>query len=76
MRLPTWHQEPEIDGAARIGRNEDGSLDEVVVHNVASFHIEQMNARDWWIGLELADGRRITLAIWSKARVHVRADAD
>ena len=34
----------------RIGRNKDGSLDEIVVQNV-DVHIEQMGNGHWWMGI-------------------------
>lgn len=32
-----------------------GDIDEIVVHNV-TVHIEQMDDRCWWIGIDLPDG--------------------
>lgn len=69
-------QEPTVEGAERVKRNQDGSLDELVVRQVETFHIEQMDRESWWIGLSLADGRSIRIDIWSKAAVYVRADTE
>lgn len=35
------------------GRDE---IDEVVLHNAATVHIEQMDDSCWWIGVTLTDG--------------------
>jgi len=35
-----------------------GEFDEMFLHN-ASVHIERMNTRAFWIGIETADGRNI-----------------
>ena len=32
-----------------------GDIDEIVLHN-ATVHVEQMDSRCWWIGIELVDG--------------------
>lgn len=34
----------------------DHDIDEIVVHDIATLHIEQMDDRCWWIGMTLADG--------------------
>lgn len=41
-------------------RGEDGTggdIDEIVMQDVATVHIEQMHARDWWIALYKDDDR-------------------
>lgn len=35
-------------------RGED--IDEIVFHDVATVHVEQMDDRCWWIGITLPDG--------------------
>jgi hypothetical protein len=34
----------------------DVDIDEIVLTDVASVHVEQMNDRCWWIGITLEDG--------------------
>lgn len=34
-----------------------GDIDEVVLHDVVTVHIEQMDTRCWWIGIYLGDDR-------------------
>jgi hypothetical protein len=34
----------------------DGDIDEIVLTDVATVHVEQMGDRCWWIGITLADG--------------------
>lgn len=41
----------------RIRENEDGTLDEFVSTNVESVHFEAMNTNQWWVGVQLDDGR-------------------
>jgi len=41
----------------RILWNERGvEIDEVVIHNATTVHIEQMGDECWWIGITLPDG--------------------
>ena len=51
----------------RIGRNEDGSLDEVVISGV-DVHIEQMGKKFWWIGIYKGD-KRMAIDAYSKKAV-------
>lgn len=47
-----------------VWRNDDhGELDDIAVPRVECFRMERMGARQWWIGLSLADGRLIHLDI-------------
>jgi hypothetical protein len=34
----------------------DGDIDEIVLTDVATVHVEQMDDRCWWIGITLTDG--------------------
>lgn len=34
----------------------NGDIDEIVLHDVACVHVEQMNNRCWWIGITCNDG--------------------
>ena len=56
----------------RIGRNEDGSLDDIVVSNV-DLHIEQMDKNFWWIGIYNSKGkdksRTMLLEFYSKKKI-------
>ena len=61
----------------RIGRNEDGSLDEVVLYNV-DFHLEQMDKNFWWIGLyggkkrgKFGSTKTMLLEFFSKKKITV-----
>jgi hypothetical protein len=63
-----------VPPAERININPDGTLDEIVVGDVQTFHLEQMNTCGWWIGLTLANGKDIHINLWSKAAVYARAD--
>jgi hypothetical protein len=41
----------------RILWNERGKdIDEIVLHDVSTIHVEQMGDRCWWIGITLANG--------------------
>lgn len=41
----------------RILWNErDADIDEIVLHDVATVHVEQMDDRCWWIGITLSNG--------------------
>lgn len=42
-----WNQR-EADGSL-------GCVDEIVLHDVKSVHVEQMNEYHWWIGIDLPD---------------------
>ena len=33
-----------------------GDIDEIVLHRPEFVHVEQMNDRDWWIGIAMPDG--------------------
>jgi len=46
----------------RIGlRHDDATLDEVVCSLPSVVHLEQMDDDAWWLGIDLTDGRRITV---------------
>lgn len=34
----------------------DEDIDEIVLHDVAVVHVEQMDGRCWWIGITKTDG--------------------
>lgn len=46
--------------------NDDKTLDEVVADDVANFHLEQMDAGAWWIGLEHDDGTTTHIQLFAK----------
>lgn len=48
MNRILWNRAPD-------GRYDCGDIDEIVLHD-ATVHIEQMNDRCWWIGIDLPDG--------------------
>jgi hypothetical protein len=45
--------DPVLRQALEIRRNEDGSLDEIVAHDV-TIHLEQMSGGHWWMSIESA----------------------
>ena len=49
-----------------IIREPDGELDEVIAHNPATVHIEQMDKCAWWIGITFADGREVHVNVGAK----------
>ena len=50
----TFVATPQVN---RILWNERGDdIDEIVLHDVATLHVEQMDDRCWWIGVNLANG--------------------
>ena len=55
-----------------IRRNDDDSLDDIVIKDVDMVHIEQMNDQDWWIGISLENGDRICFDIHSLGKAHVK----
>ena len=59
--------------------DEDAYLDEVVADDVVSFHLEQLHAGGWWIGLTHQDGTETHINIFSRsgrAIVDGRCDFD
>lgn len=48
------HTDTRSDGTEF--RYVEGRLDEIVAKGVVSFHLEEMDQSQWWIGLELANG--------------------
>lgn len=40
----------------RPSRADTGDIDEIVLHDVSTVHVEQMDDRCWWIGITKADG--------------------
>ena len=47
-------QKPPASAKDRIGFNDDGSLDEIVLTGLA--HLEQMDGGSWYLGLYRPDG--------------------
>lgn len=53
----------------REARYDDQALlDEVVADDVANFHLEQMDDRHWWIGLEHKDGTTTHIRLFTDRR--------
>ena len=53
----------------RIGRNTDGILDEIVLHNV-DLHLEQMDDGYWWMGIYGRDNEKtLLLGFKSKKKI-------
>ncbi len=57
-------------GAAseRWDNDDRGLLDDVVVPDVATFRLERMNDRGWWIGLYRRDGTLIHIDVFGEGR--------
>ena len=61
----------------RWDNDADGLLDDVVVPDVAYFHLERMSNSHWWIGLYRKDGSLIHIDIFAKrASVVARRRSD
>jgi len=50
-----------------IRRNEDNTVDEVVV--CGNVHVEQMDTGSWWIGIDTADGRLLHLNFHARGKI-------
>lgn len=59
----------------REARYHDGALDEVVADDVAFFHLEQMDAGIWWIGLTHHDGTETQIRLFTTRPSATRIDA-
>jgi hypothetical protein len=77
------HYQPDVKGATRVGKNEDNTLDEIVIADPKSFHLEQMDTGVWWLRVGLdKDGphgnaeRSVVINLWSKAAIYARAEDD
>ncbi len=51
----------------RVGRNSDGSLDEIILFDVEYVHLEQMDDSSWWIGIGRKDGTTDHINIFSRS---------
>lgn len=45
----------DIEPGVEVRPNEDGTIDEIVTHQPVSFHLEQMDEGEYWIGLNWTD---------------------
>lgn len=50
MNRILWNRRPR-------GEADAGEIDEVVLSDVETVHIEQMDSRCWWIGISLKNGQ-------------------
>jgi hypothetical protein len=55
-----------IPKASEIRLNDDGTVDEIVTP-CRHFHIEQMNDSTYWVGITLANGDQLSLAVGAKS---------
>jgi hypothetical protein len=55
-----------------IQRNEDGTVDEVVV--CGNVHVEQMDTGSWWIGIDTADGRLLHLNFHARGKITLNVE--
>jgi hypothetical protein len=55
-----------VEPGVEVRLNGDGTIDEIVTHQPVSFHLEQMNDGQYWIGLDWTDetGERRTQHVW------------
>ncbi len=64
---PNWATVPhtDIEPGVEVRLNDDGTIDEIVTHQPVSFHLEQMDDGQYWIGLDWKVGRKkFHQAIW------------
>lgn len=67
---------PITPGSVVIRRNDDGTLDEVIVPNCHA-HLEQMGDNHWWLGLDLSDGTHVAVNLWTgRALIRARVDIE
>jgi hypothetical protein len=53
------------------------SLDEIVSTSVRSFHLERMARNNYWIGVDLMDGRKVRIIIEAaRADIHAWAEVE
>lgn len=50
-------------------RTWDGKFDELIAHDVAGVHIETMDDKTLWIGIDLLDGTRWTMFASSRCNL-------
>ena len=62
--------------AFEIRKHTDGSLDEVVARKPAFFHLEQMESKHWWLSVDMPDGSRVTVNLWSDRKINARAEVE
>jgi len=67
------HGAPVPKSDIEIRRNADGTIDEIVA-DAKWFHIEQMSATHWWIGIDLPNGSEWHVNLYSKARIRVSGE--
>lgn len=53
MRAPGWATvlHDDVEAGIEVRLNDDGTIDEIVTHQPVSFHLEQMDDGQYWIGL-------------------------
>lgn len=84
---PWWGAGAEAGGRAGTGAGEGGGvtnrilwnqrdhdIDEIVLSDVATVHVEQMNDRCWWIGITLANGTEWSGNFTADSRGRMRFD--
>lgn len=64
----------------------DHDIDEIVLHDASTVHVEQMDDRCWWIGIDLPDGgywsgnftadSRGRMRFWEQERIGFEWDED
>ena len=56
-KAPDWATvaHDDIEPGIEVRLNADGTIDEIVSHQLVSFHLEQMDDGQYWIGLNWKD---------------------
>jgi hypothetical protein len=57
VSAPDWATVPhdDVEAGVEVRLNDDGTIDEIVTHQPVSFHLEQMDDGQYWIGLNWKD---------------------
>lgn len=56
--------------------NDDSSIDEIVLFNVETFHLEQMDEGSWWIGLNFKNGDMMHVRLFNKRNRPVKVNCE
>lgn len=67
-KAPDWTLGPhtDVEPGIEVRLNDDGTIDEIVTHQPVTFHLEQMDDDQYWIGLTWTDegGQRRNQHVW------------
>lgn len=61
MSAPDWAVVPhtDVEPGVEVRLNADGTIDEIVMQQPVSFHLEQMDDGQYWIGLNWTDAEGV-----------------